>query len=41
MDYREQRSRAPGAYPTQDTPRMGTAKMKQEEEAETRLIVIE
>ena len=41
MDYRKRGSHARGVYPTQDTPRMGTAMMTQEEETETRLIVIE
>ena len=41
MDYREQRSHARGMYSTKDTPRMGTVRMKQEEEADTRIIVIE
>ena len=35
MDYRER-----GVYLTQDTSRMGTARMKEEEEAKKRLIVI-
>ena len=30
-----------GVYPTQDTSRMGTARVKQEEEADTRIIVKE
>ena len=34
MDYREQRSHARGVYPTQDTSRMGTAWVKQEEETD-------
>ena len=41
MDYRERGSHARGVYPTQDTSRMGTAMMKQEEEADTRIIVKE
>ena len=39
IDYEEWRSHARGVYPTQDTSRMGTAKVKQEEEAVTRIIV--
>ena len=38
MDCREQGSRARGVYPTQDTSRMGTARVKQEEEADTRIM---
>ena len=34
MDYRERRTHARGVYPTQYTSRMGTARMKQEEEAD-------
>ena len=41
MDYQELGSHARGAYPTQYTSRMETARMKQEEEADTRTIVIE
>ena len=33
MDYRERGSSARGVYPTKDTSRMGTARMKKEEEA--------
>ena len=36
MDYRER-----GVYPTQYTSRMGTARVKQEEEADKRIIVKE
>ena len=32
---------ARGVYPTQDTSRKGTARVKQEEEADTRIIVKE
>ena len=32
-------SHARGMHPTQDTSRMGTARVKQEEEADTRIIV--
>ena len=32
MENREQAFHALGVYPTQDTSRMGTARMKQEEE---------
>ena len=38
MDYREQGSHARGVYLTQDTSRMGTARVKQEEEADIRII---
>ena len=41
MDCRERGSHARGVYPTQYTSRMGTARMKQEEEADTIIIVIE
>ena len=41
MDYRERRSHARGVHPTQYTSRLGTARMKQEEEADTRILVIE
>ena len=34
MDYRERGSHARGMYPTQDTSRMRTARVKQEEEAD-------
>ena len=39
MDNRERGSHARGAYPTQDTPRMVTARVKHEEEADTKIIV--
>ena len=39
MDYRERESHARGLYPTQYTTRMGTVRMKQEEEADTRIVV--
>ena len=35
MDYREAGSHTRGVYPTQDTSRIGTAKVEQEEEADT------
>ena len=35
MDYRERGSHARGVYHTQDTPRMGTARVKQEEKKDT------
>ena len=35
MDYRERGSHARSVYPAQYTSRMGTTKMKQEEEADT------
>ena len=41
MDRRERGSHARGVYPTQDTQRMGTAIVNQEEEADTRIIIIE
>ena len=39
MDYRERRSYARGVYPTLDKSRMGTPRVKQEKEADTRIIV--
>ena len=39
MDYRERGSHARGVYPAQDTSRMGTARVKQEEEKDTRVKV--
>ena len=41
MACREQGSHARGVYPTQDTSRMGTARVKQEEEADTIMTVKE
>ena len=41
MDYRKQESHARGVYPTQYITRMGTARVKQEEEADPRIIVKE
>ena len=42
MDYRERGSHARSVYPTQDTSRVGTARVKEEEEeAATRIIVKE
>ena len=41
MDCRERESHARGVYPTQDTSRMGTAMVKKEEEADTKIIVKE
>ena len=41
MDNKERESHARGAYPTQDASRMGTAWVKQEEEADIRIIVRE
>ena len=38
MDCRERGSHARGVYLTQDTSLMGTARVKQEEEADTRII---
>ena len=40
MDCRERGSHARG-NPTQNTSRMGTVRVKQEEEVDTRIIVIE
>ena len=37
----ERGSHAWGVYPTQDTSRMGTARLKQEEETDTRIILRE
>ena len=37
MDYRERGSHARGLYPTQYTYRMGTARVKQEEETDARI----
>ena len=39
MNHRERGSHARGVFPTQDTSRMGTARVKQEEEADKRVIV--
>ena len=41
MDYRERGSYVRGVYPTQYTSRIGSVRMKQEEEADTRIIVKE
>ena len=41
MECRERGSHARSVYLTQDTSRMGTARVKQEVEADTRIIVIE
>ena len=41
MAYRERESHARGVYPTQDTSSKGTTRVKQEEEADTRIIVKE
>ena len=38
MDYRERGSHARGVYPTQYTSRMETVRVKQEEEADTRIM---
>ena len=38
MDYRERGSHARGVYPTQYTSRMGAARVKQEEETDTRIM---
>ena len=37
MDYRERGSHAQGVYPTQYTSRMGTVRIKQKEETDTRI----
>ena len=41
MDYRERGSLARGVYTTQDTSSIGTARVKEEEEAGTKIIVKE
>ena len=41
MDCTERGSHARGVYSTQDTSRMATARVKQEEEADTRKIARE
>ena len=41
MDNRERGSHARSVYPTQDSPRIETARIKQEEETDTRITVIE
>ena len=41
MDYRKRGSHARGVYLTQDTSRMGTARVNQEVGADTRMIVKE
>ena len=41
MDCSERRSHTRGVYPTQNTQRMGTEMVYQEEEADTSIIVIE
>ena len=41
MTYKERGSHARGVYPSQDTSRMRTAKVKQEEEADTRITATE
>ena len=38
MDYRKRGSHARGVYLTQYTSRMGTAKMKQEKETDTKIM---
>ena len=38
MDKGERGSHARGVYSTQDTARMGTARVKKEEEADTRIV---
>ena len=38
MDYREQEFHARGVHPTHYTLRMGTARVKQEEGADTKVI---
>ena len=39
MGCREPRSHERGVYPTQDTSRMGTARVNQDEEVDNRIIV--
>ena len=39
MDYRERGSHARGVYPTQYTMRLETARAKQEEETDTRIML--
>ena len=39
MNYRKRGSHARGVYPTQDFSRMETARVKQDEEADTRIMV--
>ena len=41
MDCRERGSHARGVYPTQYTSRMGIARMKEKEGADTRIMVME
>ena len=41
IDCMERGSHARGVYPIQDTSRMGTAKIKQEEQADIRIIARE
>ena len=41
MDYRERESHERGVYLIQDTSSMGTVRVKQEEGADTRIIVKE
>ena len=38
MDCRERGSHARGVYPTQDSQRIETARVKEEEEADTRIM---
>ena len=38
MDYSERGSHAQGVYPTQYISRMGTVRMKQEEETDTKIM---
>ena len=39
MDYKERGFHERGVYPTQDTSRMKTERVKEEEEADTKIIV--
>ena len=41
IDYRERRSHARGVYPTQNTSRIGTTRVKLEKEADSSIIVKE
>ena len=41
MDCRDRGSHARGVYPAEDTSRMGTARVKQGKEADTRILIKE
>ena len=38
MDYRDRESQTKGVYPTQDTSRLGTARVKEEVGTDTRIM---